>query len=164
MTDNQKKLVLDWMRKVHTLEHAHRQEGISWYSYNNWLGIPSLIVAALIASLGSICEIKDELIISILSTVGGVIVAILVGIQTFLRPSEFAEKHRLASGTYEKLRHKIEYLLQFQSNEHDIEKLIDEIRIEWNNIDSINVSNKYFLLAKTWIKGLNKYPPELDFL
>lgn len=164
MTDNQKKLVLDWLRKVHTLEHAHRQEGISWNSYNNWLGIPSLILAALIASLGSICEIKDELIISILTTIGGVIVAILVGIQTFLKPSEFAEKHRLASGTYEKLRHKIEYLLQFQSNEPNVEKLIDEIRLEWNNIDSINVSNKYFMLAKSWVKGLNKYPPELDFL
>lgn len=164
MTDNQRKLVLDWMRKVHTLEHAHRQEGISWTLVNNWLGIPSLIVAALIAALGSICELKDELIIDVFSTIGGVVVAILAGIQTFLKPSEFAEKHRLASGTYEKLRHKIEYLLQFQTSQTNVDKLIDEIRIEWNSIDSINVSNKYFLLAKSWVKGLNKYPLELDFI
>lgn len=164
MTDNQKKLVLDWMRKVHTLEHAHRQEGISWGKVNNWLGIPSLIVAALIAALSSVCELKDELIIDLISTMGGVTVAILAGIQTFLKPSEFAEKHRIASGTYEKLRHKIEYFLQFQTTHADVEKLIDEIRVEWNNIDSINVSNKYFMLAKSWIKGLNKYPPELDFI
>ena len=30
MTDEQRKMLLDWMRKVHQLEYAHRFESIKW--------------------------------------------------------------------------------------------------------------------------------------
>jgi hypothetical protein len=163
MKENKRKLLLDWMRKIHTLEHAHRLESIKWDKVNNLLGIPSLIIAALIGAFGSICEFKDNLIVNIFSTLGAVSVAILAGIQTFLKPTEFGEKHRSASNIYEKFRHKIEYILEFKSDQ-EIDANIEAIRLEWNQIDSINISNKNFMKAKDWIKGMKKYPEELGFL
>ena len=152
------------MRKIHTLEHAHRLESIKWDMFNNWFGIISLIVAACIGAFGSICELKSNSLVSVITAVGGVLVAILAGIQTFLKPSEIAEKHRVRSITYEKLRHKIEYLLFFIKDSTQLDFQMDLIKNVWEQIDALNVSRKNFKKAKTWIKEMNKYPEELGFL
>jgi hypothetical protein len=164
MDESKKKMILDWMRKIHTLEYAHRFESVDWQRTNYWLGVPALIIAAIVAALASMCEIKDEIYTKMLLAVGSICVAILTGLQTFLKPSELAQKHRAASATYENLRHKIEYLLQFRPNAYNLDAELEKIRTEWMQIDSLNSSMKNFNKAKTKVKEFAKYPDELSFL
>lgn len=157
MDENKKKLMLSWMRKVHILEHAHRKESIRWNKIHNWLGVFASIIAVLIGALGSIAEFKDVLFIKLLPSVGGIIVAALSGLQTFLRPAELAEKHRSLSMTYEALRHKFEFLCEFKITTPDVEKDIESLRTEWNQIDAMNVSGKHFQESSIIIDNLQKY-------
>jgi len=165
MNENQRKMVLDWMRKIHILEHAHRLESIMWKKWNNKLGIPIIVLGLFIGVISSICEIKNLLFVSIVSSVGGFIVATVTGIQTFVKPMKMSEKHMNLSYVYETLRHKIELFLEFESDSlDDIESKIENLRSEWEQIKSLNVTQKHFNLAKKWIKEMNIYPSELEFL
>ena len=160
-----KVMLLDWMRKIHTLEHAHRLESIRWSNYNNYFGIPSLIVAALISMVSSVSEFAmmcwwNDLI----TALGGTMLAILAGLQTFLKPSELAEKNRNSSITYEKLRHKIEFVMEFENEPDKYNNAVQGIRNEWSQIDALNVSQESFDKAKKWVNGMNKYPEELGFI
>lgn len=165
MNENQKKMVLDWMRKIHILEHAHRLESIMWRKWNNKLGIPIIILGLFIGLFSSVCEIKNMLFVSIVSSIGGFIVATVTGIQTFVKPMKMSEKHMNLSYVYETLRHKIELFLEFDnSTKENIEEKLENLRNEWEQIKSLNVSQKHFDLAKKWIKEMEIYPNELEFL
>lgn len=164
MNSQKKKVVLDWMRKIHILEHAHRLESIKWKKWNNKLGVPSLIVATLIGVLGGLCEFNDSTFINVFIASGAIIVAILSGLQTFLKPSEIAEKHLNTSNTFEQLRHNIEYALEFINESDGFDEEIENIKKQWERVDQINVSQDNFDTAKGWIKDMNKYPEELSFL
>jgi hypothetical protein len=164
-------MLMDWMRKIHTLEYGHRFESIKWSRLNLWLGLPALIFSILIGVTATgkpdspYCVIKfiaenKELIVFL----GGLTIAILTGLQTFLKPLELAEKHRSKSIAHEKLRHKIEYILQFYSTIPKPEDQIENIRKEWADIDALNVSKNNFTNAKKKIKSFNKYFEELGFL
>lgn len=164
MISQKKKVVLDWMRKIHILEHAHRLESIRWKKWNNRLGVPSLIVAALIGIIGGLCEFNDSTNLNIFIAAGAIIVAILGGLQTFLKPSEIAEKHMNTSNTFEQLRHSIEYVMEFIPESDDFDEEIVNIKKQWERVDQINVTQTNFDTAKKWIKDMKKYPEELSFL
>ena len=110
MTENQKLMTLDWMRKIHILEHAHRLESLRWTKLNSILGIPALLLGALIGIVSSVCDINHMLFVTITSAIGGFVVAAITAIQTFLKPMKISEKHMNTSAVYEKLRHKIEFI------------------------------------------------------
>ncbi len=164
MTEKQRLMTLDWMRKIHILEHAHRLESLRWTKLNSVLGIPALLLGSFIGIISSICDINHLLFVTITSAIGGFVVAAITAIQTFLKPMKISEKHMNTSGVYEKLRHKIEFVLQFKYNSEGIENQIDELREEWEQIQTLNVNQKNFKTAKSWISKMNKYPKELEFL
>ena len=92
------------------------------------------------------------------------VVAILTGLQTFLKPNEKSETHKKTASNYEKLRHRIEFILTSELNEKEVNKKLESVKDEWESLDSINVSNCSFLKGKKKIKSFNKYPKGLDFL
>lgn len=161
MKEQTRKLILDWMRKIHTMEYANRFQSISWKKTNLWLGIPALILGVLIAAVPKVDALSG--FVSTIIPIGGLLIAILTGLQTFLKPTEKAEAFRKMSVRYEELRHKVELLLQVET-EVAAQTGLEKIRKDWAGIDSLNVSNKRFADAKTKVKGFNKYPEELGFL
>ena len=163
MNDTQKKMLLDWMRKIHQLEYAHRFESMNWNKWNYYFGVPSIIIAAIVGAISGICDI-DTTLKNVVISIAGVIVAVLTGLQTFLKPQEQSEKHKLSSTTYEKLRHKLEYLMQFETDPNKIMVEAEKIRNDWQSVESLNVSDSNFLAAKKKVNGFNKYPDELGFL
>ena len=92
------------------------------------------------------------------------IVAILTGLQTFLKPSEKSETHKKTGSNYEKLRHRIEVILTTDYSESELNNKLNDIREEWERLDSINVWVKYFNQGKEKVKSFNKYPEELSFI
>ena len=100
----------------------------------------------------------------LITFLGGLSIAILVALQTFLKPLENADKHRTTSATYEKLRHRIEYLLEFFASLDRPEERIQEISKDWAELDSLNVSERNLNRGKVRVKSFDKYPEELGFL
>ena len=163
MNKKQQEVLLDWMRKIHQLEYAHRYESMDLNKWNYRLGIPALLLGAIIGSVGVINAWNGVTKDIFLST-AGIIVALLSGFQTFVKPQELAEKHKTISSNCEQLRHKIELLLNSETNNEDTEAKLEVILREWNNIDAESVSEKFFLQAKEKVKKFQKYPEELGFL
>jgi len=152
------------MRKIHKMDWAHRFESQRWKKINLWLGVTALVLAVIIGTISTIPNI-NELVVKLVISIGSIIVAILSGLQTFLKPSEVAEKFRIRSDEFEALRHEIEEFLEFHFKENmEGEKMniLAEIREKWSKTGALNVSAKSFDKASKRLRGLNRYP-KIDF-
>ena len=172
MTDVQKKILLDWMRKIHQLEYAHAYESIKWSRTEYVIGISAFIISALIACSYRFPSISHEEYISLpfyfrhdfVIPFATTILTILTGLQTFLKPSNKSETYRKSGISYEKLRHKIEPLFAGKYSEWEVNQHIENIRKEWERMDTMYVSPKNFNKGKNKAQRLKKYPEELGFL
>jgi hypothetical protein len=173
MNDEQKKMLLDWMRKVHQLEYAHRYESLDWTKKHQLTGWSAFIISTIIAltfrlpgiepnTLESLpFFLKQDFAVAILSGV----VALLTGFQTFFRPNEKSEIHKNTGSNYEKLRHRMEAIYTGTIiSEYEIRQKLESIREEWEGLDAINSSSKNFQKGKEKVNSFNKYNEELGFL
>jgi hypothetical protein len=161
ITNEQKRLVLDWMRKIHTLEYAHRYASIDKDKLNYKLGLPATIISGLIG-VQIASPWNQEKLTQIIISIGASLAAILVGIQTLLKTSEVAEKHRYASAAYEDLRHRLEFLFAFNHEDgEEIRKQLEQFKAEWDRFQTPNVSNKQWLRAKARVTEVGTYPESL---
>jgi hypothetical protein len=172
MTAEQRKMILDWMRKVHQLEYAHIYQSIYWTKYEKIVGILAFTLTTLIACSYRFPSLeptvfkelpfilRHEYMIPLLTTIA----AILTGLQTFLKPGEKSESHRKFGNNLEKLRHKIEVILTSNLMEYELNQKIESIRKEWESMDYHNVSMSNFNKGKERAKSFGKYPEELGFL
>jgi len=164
MDDKLRRMLLDWMRKIHQLEYAHCYQSIFWSNLEKWIGISAFIISTIVAFSYrfpklEIPWIQDYLLPFILLTV-----AILTGLQTFIKPSEKAENHKRIGFNYEKLRHSIELILNTQMPEEKLNREIEIIKNEWADLKTVYVSKRKFEEGKKTVKDLKKYPEELSFL
>lgn len=172
MTEKQHKMVLDWMRKIHQLEYAHRYESIIYSKAEKWIGISAFVITTLVAFSYRLPNVESEVYQNLpfflkhnfFVPIASAIAAILTGLLTFLKPSEKSETHKKTGSSYEKLRHRIELVLTTEYTDKELTKKLSTIKDEWESLDAINVSNRYFLKGKEKVKSFKKYPKELDFL
>jgi hypothetical protein len=168
-TNQQKLLILDWGRKVHSLEYAHRFESKGKENLNGLLGNTATIISAIVAGMVGL-SLPDnnqyKIATTAASALGAIAVAIITGIQTNVKPSEVAEKHRHSSSAYEELRHRIELILvtpgltsdqvmtQLPIIERDFEKLRQH---------TPNVSDNNFVKGKNKVDNIGTYPLAMRF-
>lgn len=172
MTDNQRKMLLDWMRKIHQLEYAHTFDSLKWKVWHSRIGVSAFVLSFLVALSFRFPEFDKGIFENFplflrhnfLVALGSTIVAVLTGLQTFLKPSEKSEQHKKMGMNYEKLRHRIETLLNLKLKASELNERINLIREEWENLEGVNVSEKNYQKAKIKVKGFNKYPEELGFI
>lgn len=172
MEDAQQKMLLDWMRKIHQLEYAHTYESLKWNRTHSIIGLSAFFLSLIIAfsfrfpgiELETYKNLPFFLRQNFFVALGSTIVALLTGIQTFLKPSQQSELHKKTAMNYEKLRHRIELVLTGEYEKWELEKRIEMLKSEWENLDAINVSPSNFEKGKERVKSFNKYPKELGFL
>ena len=172
MTDEQRKMILDWMRKIHQLEYAHRFESLKWSRRNKILGISAFIISIIITfsyrfrefGLRSNDDTPFYLDLNFYVAILAFTVAVITGYQTFTKPNEKSQVHKNTGSNYEKLRHRIELILTMNYPQWEFQKRTEAIKEEWESLDAINVSPKYFTQGKEKVKSFNKYYKELDFL
>lgn len=165
MKDSQKNLILDWLRKVHRMEWAHRYESQKWRRVNLSFGVTSTILAAALSTVPNIPTLSENSI-KLIVPIGAMIVAILSGLQTFLNPSEISDKFRVKSDEFESLRHYIEEIIEFHCDEQtgEVNKdLLKNVRERWEKIGSLNMSGQNFKIAGKKLDKLNRYPKGLKF-
>lgn len=164
MDENLRRMLLDWMRKIHQLEYAHCYQSIFWSTFEKWIGITAFIISTIVAFSYRFPKLDIPWVQDYLLPFVLLIVAILTGLQTFLKPSEKAENHKRIGFNYEKMRHSIELILNTNMTDKNITREIEIIKNEWADLKSVYVSNRKFKRGKKTVKDLKKYPEELSFL
>lgn len=140
-------LIDDWYRRARESQFAHYEAAKPLGRANIRLGVPSVVLSAIVATsvFASLeAETSDGLRILVGSI--SVIAAVLSALQTFLRFSERAEKHRSTGGRYGAIRRQIEQL-RSQGQPYDDES-IDGIRQQFDAISEEAPE----ISARTWKK------------
>lgn len=159
MNENQRLLLLDWMRKMHQYEYAHREQSTVLSVVHFALGISVIIMGSILGVL-HIFE-SDSLWISGLLGIG---VAVATSISTFVRSQEYAERHRHLSVSFEKLRHHIEYVMINRITSENAEAEIHKINTQLAEVDAVNVWNWIYEKSCKKVKGEGIYPEKSAFL
>lgn len=135
----------------------HFNAACRWASYNNRLGIPSVVVAA-IASTLSFASIP---------TLGGILAALtgsLTAVLTFLKPAERSTAHNAIGNQYLRLRNEARIFLEIDlANIDNVQELIEKFKQLIQRRDDLNESapitaDKDYEKAKKGIEnGQTKY-------
>lgn len=161
----QKLLALDWMRKIHTLEHAHRIESRHLNTFSEFLSWSMVIIPATISGLMfylNKSNANNENLILWVAILAGI--SVLLGtINKVIKPSDLSEKHRINSQNFEHLRHKLEKYIVFNNDER-LDTILSEIQSEWTELTLHNVKEYNFKRASEMIKAMKVYPEKLSFL
>lgn len=117
MKTSTEELLNDWYRRLRESQFSHYESAKEFDLMNYWLGIPSVILSTIVgtsvfATLNESVETSAKLLVGVVS----MLAATLTGLQTFLRFSERAEKHRAVAARYGALRREIEELLSLEKN------------------------------------------------
>jgi hypothetical protein len=130
LTNDAETLLTDWFRRVRESQFIHYECGV-WFSRLNFLlGIPTIVLStavgtAVFASLESSGTGAQRILVGLVS----IVAAVLASLQTFLRFSERADRHRATGSGYGAVRRSLEYLKTFPPGDEDsLKRPFDEIR------------------------------------
>lgn len=122
-------LLENWLRRARESQRGHYQAAARLEHLNYWFGIPVVIMTTVVgtsvfASLQRRVDVRWQVMIGVFS----VLAAVLASLQTFLRFSEKAEKHRSAGAAYGAIRRELEMILSVTPAEQDAKQLLDGLR------------------------------------
>lgn len=107
-------LLRDWFRRVRESQHVHYSCANYFGRLHLLLGVPTVIFTILVGTaVFTSLEKQDIGSFKILVGLVSILAAILSGLQTFLRFSERAEKHRATAAGYSAVRRHLEFLATF---------------------------------------------------
>ncbi|MGA7412839.1 MAG: SLATT domain-containing protein [Bryobacteraceae bacterium] len=129
-------LLLKWSERARANQFQH-WESARYYELANYaLGGPAVVLSAIVgtavfATLEKLLDIRIRLAVGAIS----VLSAILVAIQTFLRLSERAEKHRATAAAYSSVRRRIEAALSLAAEKDEsLKGAVEEVLKELNSL------------------------------
>lgn len=130
-------LLRHWRFRVHRVQTGHYEAGRRYDRLHLLLGIPAIVVSAIVgtAVFASLAAKNHEPVITILVGFLSVAAAVLASLQTFLKYSELAERHKLAGARFADLKHKIELIAVFQPAELDaLKPQLAEVEERWETV------------------------------
>lgn len=128
-------LLQDWYRRARENQFAHYEAIKPLSSANYKLGIPVAVLSGLVGT-SIFATLQEEADVGFRIGVGivSVLVAVLSSLQTFLRLSERAEKHRAVAVRYGGLRRELETAIA-KGGPYE-EKLVEGLREKLDSISS----------------------------
>ncbi|MGD0570302.1 MAG: SLATT domain-containing protein [Candidatus Sulfotelmatobacter sp.] len=133
-------LILHWRFRVHRVQLAHYNSARKFGNLHLWLGIPAIVLSTVVgttvfATLAQSAKSAKQEWIQVIVGMLSVLSAVLVALQTFLRYSELAEKHRVAGARFANLKHRIELLATLPpSDEQKLRESLLEIETLWEKL------------------------------
>lgn len=102
-------LLAKWQERARINQLQHYEAAQYYTRAHNALGIPAVVLSTVVgttvfATLAKQVDLRIEIAVGCIS----VIAAILAALETFLRYSERAEKHRATAAAYASIRHRLE--------------------------------------------------------
>ena len=146
------KVIDSWHERSSKVQDAHYEAGNMYERRFLQLGIPVIVLSAVIGGTEVIVPVGlvDSSLAKNISGVISLVVAILAGLQTFLKLSQRSERHRMAGARYGDVRRSLETIniVCSQSDDDAMDKLeeiktkMDSLAIESPEIPS-GLLNKY---------------------
>ena len=130
-------LLRHWRYRAHRVQIGHYEAGRRYDVLNLWLGIPSIVLSTIVGSavFASLAEPSHGIPITILVGLLSVSTAVLTGLQTFLKYSELAERHKVAGARFADIKHQIELVATFQkANVSELKSRLKEIEARWEQV------------------------------
>jgi hypothetical protein len=133
-------LILHWHFRVRRVQLSHYDAARLFDSRHLWLGYPVIILSSAVgttvfATLQKSSETAHFAWIRILVGLLSVAAAVLASLQTFLRPSEVSEKHRIAGARCAAIKHEIELIMAMPpENEEKLREKLSQINQRWEKL------------------------------
>jgi hypothetical protein len=150
-SDTFKPLLTEWLAKVSENQKVNHRAAVRFMRYHYILGIPAVILSSIIGtSIFATIEKQTNTTFKVLLGVLSILVAVITGLQTFLRYPERAAKHKEISAKLAEIHREIEQLLanptaklnEYRKSVADIGKRLSIISIEAPVID---IEEKYYI-------------------
>jgi hypothetical protein len=129
-------LIAQWHFRNHRVQLAHYESARRFERLHLWLGLPAIAFSTLVgttvfATLSKTTDLMVQVTIGLLS----VLAAVLMGLQTFLKYSELAEKHRMAGAKFANLKHRIELLATLPpTTDSELREALAAIEESWSKL------------------------------
>lgn len=137
-------LLRHWRFRVHRVQLGHYLAGRHYDLMHLLLGIPAVVLSAIVGSAVFSSLATEGLPVGCTVLVGFLSIAslVLTALQTFLKYSELAERHKIAGARFADLKHQIEMVAVFDIEDRDavrlklesVEKLWARVREESPNL------------------------------
>jgi hypothetical protein len=126
----------DWYKRSWRHQHAHYEAAIYYAKWNYIIGIPLVVLSAFVGS-AIFATLEKEVTLRIRILIGSVSIvsAVLAGLQTFLRFSDRAGKHRSMSAQFGAIRRTIQQILLFSSTSEELKPLVENLKVEIDNLE-----------------------------
>lgn len=130
-------LLRDWHNRAAAAQDAHYRLAAQCRRRNALLGIPAVVLSSIVGTSLFATLSKDSVSSALRITVGlvSVLAAVLVGLQTFLRFGERAEKHVVAADWYSAVRRETAEVLALPSPAREPPRdTLDRVRKEMSRV------------------------------
>ncbi|MFN0277587.1 MAG: SLATT domain-containing protein [Pyrinomonadaceae bacterium] len=133
---DQKTLVTQWLNGLSVLHRGHFTAAKACEQKNIYLGIPVIVLSTIVgsavfASIQTDSATNTKIMVGALS----IMAAIFSGLQTFLKFSERAERHKITATKYGILRRELEQSIVLTSDGIPEKAFLDSLRTRWDSLD-----------------------------
>lgn len=151
MAENSAVLLREWLLRASRKAHAHALSASRSRAIHNWLGIPAVVLAAVVgaavfADVSRIATGDVKWVVVGLSLLS----AALSGAQTFLRFGEREVLHNDCRGRFAAIRREIEIAITKPVTEHDVQ--LEKLSAKFSEIQEPHIP------AGIWRKAESLYP------
>jgi hypothetical protein len=147
------KYVKDWLRSLKVLHQGHWDAARYYGRINLALGVATTVAAAISGTTAftQIAEQAAQQGGANLVGIFGIVAAGLAALQTSIRPSELATKHKQAGVKYGQVRRQLEEELDLGlPTEHEKRsKLLNGFREKWNAVDDESLPVPQWIYKRT---------------
>ena len=124
----------EWEIRLNAAQTGHYVSSERYHRVNNLLGLPLVIISSFVSAFLFFDQSGLHYDVEVFLKAGGVAVAILASLQTFLRPSEKSEMHRIKAAKYGSLKRKVELFVSQEHSSDEYYRFSKDLMIEWNAI------------------------------
>jgi hypothetical protein len=135
MKNGPDELLITWETDLRIICHSHYDAAVLASRRNYQLGIPTITLSAIVGTaIFSTIEKSPERALQISAGLLSMLTMVLASLQTFLKWSERAEKHRKAGARFGALLKELENKVAFKPDNKDLEQWSNDFRERWDQI------------------------------
>lgn len=130
-------LLRHWRFRVHRVQRGHYLAGRRYDRLHFFLGIPAVALSAVVGSAVFSSLATKELAVWWTIAIGllSITALVLTALQTFLKYSELAERHKIAGARFADLKHQIEMIAVFQTADREsIRSKLEAVEQLWTKV------------------------------
>jgi hypothetical protein len=118
------------------MKNAHYRAATLFERIHLYLGVPVIVLSSIVGT-AVFASLQKSLVSTVQISVGllSIVAAVLASLQTFLRYSERAEKHRIAGAKYGALNVDLELLESLPPADPDtLKQILGDFAVRWNKV------------------------------